>query len=282
MAHSLSDPPMGGLPAAQSYTLQEILQQPALWPTTVERVRAASNKLRLSELLRGARVVLTGAGTSFYAASAIAAAWPGAVAIPTTDLLIDAERYLVDVRVLIFLTRSGNSPESAALVEHVRALRPAILQISIVCDAQGALGRSPIDGMIDLTRGRLNGRSFAPTIAFSNLVLAGLALANLAQSRRLWMYLVTGHRLCFPKLKLYAGAWRHVPGTDRSPFLVSFARLGGRCWTYGARNDRLPLSGRHRYLSWTSTRSYVFPKTRDPRLVPAFPVTLCGVCMNGI
>src|SRR5947209_4148231 len=113
MAHSLSDPPMGGLPAAQSYTLKEILQQPALWPTTVERVRAASNRLRLSELLRGARVVLTGAGTSFYAASAIAAAWPGAVAISTTDLLIDAERYLIDVGVLIFLTRSGNSPESA-------------------------------------------------------------------------------------------------------------------------------------------------------------------------
>ena len=177
MSHSLSDPPMGGLPAAQSYTLQEILQQPALWPTTVERVRAASNKLRLSELLRGARVVLTGAGTSLYAASAIAAAWPGAVAIPTTDLLIDAERYLIDVGVLIFLTRSGNSPESAALVEHVRAVRPAILQIAIVCDAQGAIGRSPIDGMIDLDP-RTNGRSFVPTIAFSNLVLAGLALAQ--------------------------------------------------------------------------------------------------------
>ena len=177
MSQSLSGSPTGSLPAAPSYTLQEILQQPALWPNTVERVRAASDRLHLSELLRDARVVLTGAGTSFYAAGAIAAAWPGAVAIPTTDLLIDAERYLLGVGVLIFLTRSGNSPETAALAELVRALQPNILQLVIVCDANGAIGRSPIDGLIDLDP-LTNGRGFVPTIAFSNLVLAGLALAQ--------------------------------------------------------------------------------------------------------
>jgi tagatose-6-phosphate ketose/aldose isomerase len=99
------------------------------------------------------------------------------VAISTTDLLIDAERSLNGVGVLIFLTRSGNSPESTALAELVRASRPAILQIGIVCDAKGALSHAPIDGVIDLDS-RTNGRSFVPTIAFSNLVLAGLALAQ--------------------------------------------------------------------------------------------------------
>jgi tagatose-6-phosphate ketose/aldose isomerase len=39
------------------------------------------------------------------------------------------------------------------------------------------VGRSPIDGLIDLDP-RTNGRSFVPTIAFSNLVLAGLTLAQ--------------------------------------------------------------------------------------------------------
>ena len=177
MSQSLSGSPTGSLPAAPSYTLQEILQQPALWPNTVERVRAASDRLNLSESLRDARVVLSGAGTSFYAAGAIAAAWPGAVAISTTDLLIDAERYLIGVGVLIFLTRSGNSPETVALAELVRALQPNILQLVIVCDANGAIGRSPIDGLIDLDP-LTNGRGFVPTIAFSNLVLAGLALAQ--------------------------------------------------------------------------------------------------------
>jgi tagatose-6-phosphate ketose/aldose isomerase len=177
MSHSLIEPQGRSLPEAHSYTLQEIRRQPALWPSTVARVRATSDRLNFSSLLQGARVVLTGAGTSFYAASAIAAAWHGAVAIPTTDLLIDAERYLHGVGVLIFLTRSGNSPESGALAELVRASRPAILQIAIVCDSKGALSHSPIDAVIDLDS-RTNGRSFVPTIAFSNLVLAGLALAQ--------------------------------------------------------------------------------------------------------
>jgi tagatose-6-phosphate ketose/aldose isomerase len=128
-------------------------------------------------MLRGARVVLTGAGTSFHAACAIATAWPGAVAVSTTELLIDAERYLADVRALIFLTRSGNSPETGALVEHVRALRPAILQLAIVCDVNGAVSHSSIDGLIDLDP-LTNGSGFVPTIAFSSLVLAGLTLAQ--------------------------------------------------------------------------------------------------------
>ena len=36
------------------YTLQEILQQPVLWPTTVARVRTASERLNLKAAIRGA------------------------------------------------------------------------------------------------------------------------------------------------------------------------------------------------------------------------------------
>jgi fructoselysine-6-P-deglycase FrlB-like protein len=79
--------------------------------------------LQLPARLQQARVLLTGAGTSAYAASAIATAWPRAIAVPTTDLLADAEPYLCDVDAVISLARSGDSPESAAVVERVRALR---------------------------------------------------------------------------------------------------------------------------------------------------------------
>ena len=108
------------------YTLPEIVQQPLLWPTTVARVRAASEQLNLTQLLSHTRVLLTGAGSSAYAASGVAPAWPGAIAVPTTDLLIDAERYLLDVGAVISLARSGDSPESAAVVERVRALCPKL------------------------------------------------------------------------------------------------------------------------------------------------------------
>ena len=159
-----------------AYTLQEIFQQPLLWPTTVARVRAAE-QLNLAFQLEKARVLLTGAGSSAYAASAAASAWPRAVAVPTTDLLVDPERYLGDVDAVISLARSGNSPESAAVVERVRALRPKILQLAVTCNEESLLAHSGLNGLIVLDP-RTNDRSLVMTGAFSNLVLAGLSLAQ--------------------------------------------------------------------------------------------------------
>jgi tagatose-6-phosphate ketose/aldose isomerase len=167
----------GGPHAAPQHTLPEILRQPLLWPVTLERVRSASQQMQLTAKLQNARVLLTGAGTSAYAATAIATAWPRASAVPTTDLLVDAERYLVDVDVVISLARSGDSPESTAVVERVRAFRPDILQYAIVCNEDGALSHSSLDGVVALDP-RTNDQGLVMTGSFSNLVLAGLLLAQ--------------------------------------------------------------------------------------------------------
>ena len=177
MSHEQIAPANRSFLKAPQHTLPEIVQQPLLWPVTLEMVRSASLQMQLDSKLRDARVLLTGAGTSAYAASAVAAAWPRAVAVPTTDLLVDTERYLIDVNAVISVARSGDSPESAAVVERVRALRPDILQLAIVCDEDGALSRSSLDGLIVLDP-RTNDRSLVMTSAFSNLVLAGLVLAQ--------------------------------------------------------------------------------------------------------
>lgn len=163
--------------AAPQFTLQEILSQPLLWSTTVNNVRSESERLQLSGKLKDGRVFVTGAGTSAYAASAIAAAWPRALAVPTTDLLVDAERYLFEADALVSLARSGDSPESAAVVRRVRAFRPDILQVAIVCNEDGALAHTGIDGLIVLDP-RTNDHSLVMTSSFSNLTLAGLVLAQ--------------------------------------------------------------------------------------------------------
>jgi D-galactosamine 6-phosphate deaminase/isomerase len=80
------------------------------------------------------------------------------------------------VDAVISLARSGNSPESAAVVERVRALRPEILQMAITCNGESALTRSSLDDLIVLDP-RTNDRSLVMTSSFSNLVLAGLLLA---------------------------------------------------------------------------------------------------------
>ena len=159
------------------HTMREILQQPLLWPVTVETVRSASRQMQLEKKLRGKRVLLTGAGTSAYAAKALASAWPQAIAVPTTDLLVDTLRYLTNVDVVVSLARSGNSPESAAVVELIRGLRPEIHHYAIVCDEDSALSRSHLDGLIVLDP-RTNDKSLVMTSAFSNLVVAGLMLAQ--------------------------------------------------------------------------------------------------------
>src|SRR5580698_1950751 len=162
---------------APIYTLQEIRRQPLLWPTTLERVRSASDRMQLPARLHKAGILVTGAGTSAYAASAVAAAWAHASAVPTTDLLLDTERYLTNVGAVISLARSGNSPESAPVVERIRGIRPNILQFAIVCNREGALSYSDLDGLIVLDP-RTNDQSLVMTSAFSNLTLAGLALAQ--------------------------------------------------------------------------------------------------------
>jgi tagatose-6-phosphate ketose/aldose isomerase len=91
--------------------------------------------------------------------------------------LVDAERYLVNVDTVISLARSGDSPESTAVVERVRALRPDILQLAIVCNEDGALSHSSLDGVITLDP-RTNDQGLVMTGSFSNLVLAGLVLAQ--------------------------------------------------------------------------------------------------------
>jgi tagatose-6-phosphate ketose/aldose isomerase len=177
MSHDHSAQAEAGLHTAPEYTMPEILRQPLLWPVTLKDVRTASERMQLPAKLQNARVLLTGAGTSAYAATAVASAWPRASAVPTTDLLVDAERYLVDVDAVISLARSGDSPESTAVVERVRALRPDILQFAIVCNEDGALSHSSLDGLINLDP-RTNDQGLVMTGSFSNLVLAGLVLAQ--------------------------------------------------------------------------------------------------------
>jgi tagatose-6-phosphate ketose/aldose isomerase len=166
-----------GADASPQFTLQEIVRQPLLWTITLDRVRLASEQLNLRTKLQNARVLLTGAGTSAYAASVVASAWPRSIAVPTTDLLIDTERYLVEIDTAISLARSGDSPESAAVVERIRSLRPEVQQLAIVCNEDGALSHAGLNGLITLDP-RTNDHSLVMTSAFSNLVLAGLVLAH--------------------------------------------------------------------------------------------------------
>ena len=78
---------------------------------------------------------------------------------------------------MISLARSGDSPESAAVVELARSLHPKLFQLAIVCNAKGALSRSAVDHVLTLDP-RTDDHSLVMTSSFSNLVLAGMSLAQ--------------------------------------------------------------------------------------------------------
>ena len=95
----------------------------------------------------------------------------------------DAMPSLSDGGLLISLARSGDSPESVAVVQKFQRLFPSVEHLAIVCNAEGRLAHTPGVEAICLDP-RTNDRSLAMTSSFSNLVLGGLALiqgAALAQ-----------------------------------------------------------------------------------------------------
>jgi tagatose-6-phosphate ketose/aldose isomerase len=151
-------------------THKEICQQPEIWADTVRRVRASG----ISGL---SNPVLTGAGTSAYAAMAIEAAWPGSRAVPSTELLLDFRQYLGPEGVVVSLARSGDSPESAAVVDKIQRELPRVRQVAITANSDGRLAKwKGVEAI--LLDPRTNDRSLVMTSSFSNLVTGGIALAR--------------------------------------------------------------------------------------------------------
>ena len=165
--------------AAGNLTLTEILQQPELWLSTSERVTQANWRLPLDRPL-----VVTGAGTSAYAAGAVANASRFAAGIPITDLLTSSARDIERLcpgfsqnGMLLSLARSGDSPESLGAVQRVRRVFPSVEHYAITCNAEGQLARDRAICSLVLDP-RTNDRSLAMTSSFTNLVLAGILLLD--------------------------------------------------------------------------------------------------------
>ncbi|HEY2820296.1 MAG TPA: hypothetical protein VGJ06_04560 [Candidatus Acidoferrum sp.] len=161
-------------------THAEIRQQPELWATTVERVVASNAR----EIVKGRAAVICGAGTSAYAASGVAASWMNATAIPTTDLLLYSQQDLVRLvpafvsnGVLVSIARSGNSPESVGVIKRIKQMFPGVVHLAITSNEKGEMMQ--LSGVNPLVLDpRTNDRSLVMTSSFSNLLLAGMLIAQ--------------------------------------------------------------------------------------------------------
>jgi tagatose-6-phosphate ketose/aldose isomerase len=169
------------------HTLREVCQQPVTWIETTARVR----ELRplVEESLAGVgSVVLTGSGSSVYAAECIAPCLQRALGIPV--LAVPAGLILTHPEtclppsgpfLVVSLARSGDSPESRAVVDWLLEARPQARHLFITCNPRGALAtryRERPDVRTILLDEKTDDRSLVMTSSFTNLVLAGRALAG--------------------------------------------------------------------------------------------------------
>jgi tagatose-6-phosphate ketose/aldose isomerase len=170
------------------HTLEEIAQQPRVWPEVASRVARASGELE-KRLAGSEAVVVTGSGSSLYASECIAPALHTrlglpATAAPTGTILTHPEISLppADAFLLVSVARSGNSPESRAAVDWVLEARPAARHVFISCNRNGALATSYDEVRRVFTLllpEETNDESLVMTSSFTSLVLAGLGLGAL-------------------------------------------------------------------------------------------------------
>jgi tagatose-6-phosphate ketose/aldose isomerase len=175
---------LGGL-----HTAEEIEHQPAIWRALAAALEAQQDGIDafVGDWLRRPdhRVILTGAGSSAYIGEMVAdtlnAAWPAKIrAIATTSLLTHPELYLSREQptLLVSFARSGNSPESLATVELLRASVDQPRFFNITCNAEGELlsgssGRADTFNLL-MPEGSCD-RGFAMTSSLTTMLLAALA-----------------------------------------------------------------------------------------------------------
>ena len=174
------------------HTLSEILQQPASWiETAAELARAfETGSLRATFGPLPEAIVFTGSGSSHYVGECLAAGLQATLNLPI--LAISAGTLLTHWRgtlppgrgLLVSIARSGDSPESAAVVDRILAEAPQYRHLVVTCNARGRLATcyrdDPRVATIVLDE-RTNDRSLVMTSSFTNLLLAGRALAWMKQ-----------------------------------------------------------------------------------------------------
>jgi tagatose-6-phosphate ketose/aldose isomerase len=185
-------------------TLREICQQPLTWPATADTMAADAGAVRRTLEAggipdRGGSIVLTGSGSSFFGCECAAAFLQESLGVPCRAL--PAGAILTHPRAVlppsgpylaVSLARSGDSPESAAVVERLLLGDGTrrISQLLITCNAEGALARrfgsaSLVAGVSSIVLPPVtNDRSLVMTSSFTNLVLAARALAAAGDAHR--------------------------------------------------------------------------------------------------
>jgi tagatose-6-phosphate ketose/aldose isomerase len=179
------------------HTASEITGQPALWRKIYDQF--LNDRERISSYLNAAlpevsKIILTGAGTSAYIGLSLQGSYYRNLrihtdAVATTDLVSHPRDYFFnnEAIILVSFARSGNSPESTAVVELADKICKKCFHIIITCDAAGqlALWRSSSTKLIVVLPPEANDKSLAMTGSYSGMLLSGFLMSRLNEIEKL-------------------------------------------------------------------------------------------------
>lgn len=170
------------------HTAKEILQQPRLWKETLKIFE--NSKSRLEDFFEKIGfneefdVIFTGAGTSEYVGNILEPmlrkkSHVNFKSIGTTDILSNPLNYLKKGKktLIVSFARSGDSPESAAVIDIADELIEEVYHFFITCNSEGALAkRAEGNGRIFLLLQpeESNDKGFAMINSFSCMLLSGI------------------------------------------------------------------------------------------------------------
>jgi tagatose-6-phosphate ketose/aldose isomerase len=163
------------------HTLQEICQQPWTWMRTCEQM-IASRDVLLQDLAGIQSLILTGSGSSEYAAECVCLPLQNELGICTESisggaLLMYGGKTLPPGRpgLLVSLARSGDSPESSGAVELLLDTEPEYRHVVVTCNERGSLARawrSHEKVHVITLPAETHDKSLVMTSSFTNLLLA--------------------------------------------------------------------------------------------------------------
>lgn len=180
------------------YTPREIAQQPFLWRHTARQMKEHAPALKqfleeagLYDAADRSHVILTGAGTSDYVGLSVADLLRVHFRLPCSNwptTRITAAPYAFFMKelryVMLHCARSGNSPESSAVLDLALTHYPEKTRhVVITCNPEGRLARQAQalpEAIYPLVlHSACNDLGLAMTSSFSNMVVAGQAMAHL-------------------------------------------------------------------------------------------------------
>jgi tagatose-6-phosphate ketose/aldose isomerase len=221
---------MGGI-----HTATEICQQPEIWRQIWEMVDREDAPVRqfLAEAFACSKqIILTGAGTSAFIGLSLQGAFQRNTGItthsvPTTDIVSHPNDYFLPGKpvLIISFARSGNSPESSAVLALADSIYETCYHLVITCNADGNLANyvSRSKKHVFILPAQANDQSLAMTSSYSGMLLAGLLFARIMKPDSLYDGVQTIIRYGEKLISQYASDLKAIAKKDfkRAVFLGS-------------------------------------------------------------